>query len=58
VTPVFETNEAVVSVLPPTVEEVKVAEPTEAVVEGAVPAEGAEAKEKEAGKETKETKGS
>jgi large subunit ribosomal protein L25 len=58
VTPVFETNEAVVSVLPPTVEEVKVAEPTEAAVEGAAPAEGAEAKEKEAGKETKETKGS
>jgi large subunit ribosomal protein L25 len=63
VTPVFENNEAVVSVLPPTVEEVKAAEPTEAAAEGAVPAEGAEAvaakaapaKEgaKEGGKETK-----
>jgi large subunit ribosomal protein L25 len=55
----FENNEAVVSVLPPTVEEVKAAEPTEVAAEGAVPAEGAaEAKEKEGGKETKETKGS
>lgn len=49
VTAVFESNDAVVTVLPPTVEEVKVAEaPAEAVpVEGAPPAEG-EAKEKEA----------
>ncbi len=54
----FENNEAVVSVLPPTVEEVKAAEPTEVAAEGAVPAEGAEAKEKEGGKEGKESKGS
>ena len=53
VTPIFETNDAVVTVLPPTVEEVKAAEPVAegAVVEGAAPVEG-EAKEKE--KETKE----
>lgn len=53
VTAIFESNEAVVTVLPPTVEEVKVAEPIEGVVEGAVPAEGAEAKEAGGGKETK-----
>jgi len=59
VSPAFENNEAVVSVLPPTVEEVKAAEPTEVAAEGAAPAEGAEAKEKEGGgKETKEAKGS
>jgi large subunit ribosomal protein L25 len=53
----FESNEAVVTVLPPTVEEVKAAEPVEGVVEGAVPAEaGEQPKEKET-KETKETKG-
>ena len=59
VTPVFESNEAVVTVLPPTVEEVKVAEPVEGAVEGAVAAEPAagEAKEKEA-KEGKESKSS
>jgi large subunit ribosomal protein L25 len=55
----FESNEAVVTVLPPTVEEVKAAEPTEGVVEGAAPVEGGEAKEKEKEKEKegKETKG-
>ncbi len=60
VTLVFETNEAVVSVLPPTVEEVKAAEPVEAAVEGAAPVEGApgevkeaKEKEKEGGKEPK-----
>jgi large subunit ribosomal protein L25 len=58
VTPAFENNEAVVSVLPPTVEEVKVAEPTEAVAEGAVPAEGGEVKDKDKEKDSKESKGS
>jgi large subunit ribosomal protein L25 len=62
VTAVFDTNEAVVTVLPPTVEEVKVAEPVEGAVEGAVPVEGAAAAPKEgaAPKEAaaKETKGS
>jgi large subunit ribosomal protein L25 len=55
---VFESNEAIVTVLPPTVEEVKVAEPVEGVVEGAAPVEGAvEPKEKEKeGKEGKEGK--
>jgi len=54
VTAIFETNDAVVTVLPPTVEEVKVAEPTaEVAVEGAARAEG-EAKETKEGKETKE----
>lgn len=54
VTAIFESNDAVVTVLPPTVEEVKVTEvAAEGVpVEGAAPAEG-EAKEKEA-KEPKE----
>jgi large subunit ribosomal protein L25 len=54
---IFESNEAVVSVLPPTVEEVKAAEPVEGAVEGAAaPAEaGEQPKEKET-KETKETK--
>jgi len=56
VTPIFETNDAVVTVLPPTVEEVKVAEPAAeaAAVEGAPPVEGEAPKEKE--KESKETK--
>ncbi len=62
VTAVFDTNEAVVTVLPPTVEEVKVAEPVEGAVEGAVPVEGAAAAPKEGAvpKEAaaKETKGS
>jgi large subunit ribosomal protein L25 len=54
VTAIVESNEAVVTVLPPTVEEVKAAEVVEgAAVEGAAPAEGAEVKEKE----VKETKG-
>ena len=58
VTAVIESNEAVVTVLPPTVEEVKVAEPVEGAVEGAAPAEAGEpAKEKEKEKETKESKG-
>ncbi len=54
VTAVFESNEAVVSVLPPTVEEVKAAEPVEGAVEGVVaaPAEAGE-QPKEATKETK-----
>jgi len=61
VTAVFETNEAVVTVLPPTVEEVKAAEPVEGAVEGAAeaaaaPAEAGEQPKKET-KETKETKG-
>lgn len=49
---IFETNETLVTVLPPTVEEVKAAEvPAEgAVVEGAEAVEG-ETKEQEAGKE-------
>ena len=51
VTAIFETNEAVVSVLPPTVEEVKAAPTEEAVpVEGAAAPAAAEAKEtKESG---------
>jgi len=61
VTAIFETNEAVVTVLPPTVEEVKAAEPVEGAVEGAAeaaaaPAEAGEQPKKET-KETKETKG-
>jgi large subunit ribosomal protein L25 len=44
VTGIFETNEAVVSVLPPTVEEVQVAV-TEAPVEGAAAPAAAETKE-------------
>ena len=51
VTAVYDTNEAVVTVLPPTVEEVKVAEPVEGVVEGAAPAEGAAAPKEGAAKE-------
>jgi len=52
VTAVFETNEAVVTVLPPTVEEVKVEAAAEGVVaEGAAAAPATEAKEaKESGK--------
>jgi large subunit ribosomal protein L25 len=52
VTPIFETNDAVVTVLPPTVEEVKAAEPAAegVAVEGVAPAEG-EVKEKETTKE-------
>ncbi len=59
VTAVYESNEAVVTVLPPTVEEVKTAEVAEAAVEGAAPAEAGEAKEKEKEKEKegKESKG-
>jgi large subunit ribosomal protein L25 len=55
VTAVFESNDAVVTVLPPTVEEVKVVEAAAEVVpaEGAAPAEG-EVKEKEKEKEAKE----
>jgi len=56
VTAVIDSNEAVVTVLPPTVEEVKVAEPVEGAVEGVAPAEAVEAKEKEK-EPTKETKG-
>lgn len=51
VTPIFTSNEAVVTVLPPTVEEVKAAEPA---VEGA-PVEGAAVPEPEEAKETKES---
>jgi len=51
VTAVFETNEAVVSVLPPTVEEVKAATPAEGEGEGAAAPAAAETKEtKESGK--------
>lgn len=51
VTAVFETNEAVVSVLPPTVEEVKAAATTEGEAEGAAAPAAAETKEtKESGK--------
>jgi large subunit ribosomal protein L25 len=54
---IFESNEAVVTVLPPTVEEVKAAEPVEGAVEGAAAAtEPGEAKEKEPAKEGKESK--
>jgi large subunit ribosomal protein L25 len=59
VTAVFETNDAVVSVLPPTVEEVKVAEAAVEGVEGeavAAPVEGETPKE--AAKEKEPTKGS
>jgi large subunit ribosomal protein L25 len=56
VTPVFESNEAVVTVLPPTVEEVKAAEPVEGAVEGAAAVEPGETKEKEPAKEGKESK--
>lgn len=55
VTAVFETNETVVTVLPPTVEEVKAAEPTAeaAVAEGAAaPAEGEAKKDEKEGKES------
>ena len=52
VSAVFESNEAVVTVLPPTVEEVKVAEPVEGVVPEAATAEGAATPESE----TKEKK--
>jgi large subunit ribosomal protein L25 len=52
VTAIFENNEAVVTVLPPTVEETKAAEPTEEAAAAAAPAEGAAAPEtKEPGKE-------
>ncbi len=51
VSAVFETNEAVVTVLPPTVEEVKTAAAAEGEVEGAVAPAAAEPKEtKESGK--------
>jgi large subunit ribosomal protein L25 len=58
VTAIFETNEAVVTVLPPTVEEVKAAEPTAeaAAAEGAAaPAEGEVKKEEKEGKEPGKT---
>ncbi len=58
VTAVYETNEAVVTVLPPTVEEVKAAEPTAeaAAAEGAAPAvEGEVKKDEKEGKETGKT---
>ena len=58
VTAVFETNEAVVTVLPPTVEEVKAAEPTAEAAEGeavAAPAEGEVKKEEKEGKEPGKT---
>ena len=51
VTAVFESNEAVVTVLPPTVEEVKVAATEEAAAEGAAAPAAAETKDtKESGK--------